>query len=341
MKLALLLLMPVLMLAGAAATAAESIACLPDTPVPLLVRIGTAPTRPALLIGGSTPALRVVDAATGALLWSADGADGAMQRFPAMTAPFAGSLIALDTDNDGVQDRLYAGDMAGRLWRFDLHDGAPATSWASGAVFADFSNDAGRGFLAPADVSLMAPGGAAPWFNVAIGTAAPGRSGANNRFYVLRDSAPFVAWDDAQYRAWQPVREADLLRITAGTPADVAISAGWFVELGSGDVLSASLTVAGRVVFAVAESGITPGCRSAFTVAALDLGSPRLTVDATGNWRQPLSPELAASASFTLTMPPAGTEATSARCAFGDTPVAACDVDLRPHRTWWRREDAE
>jgi hypothetical protein len=28
-------------------------------------------------------------------------------------------------------------------------------------------------------------------------------------------------------------------------------------------------------------------------------------------------------------------------CSVGGQPIAACDVDTRPRKTWWRRNDAE
>src|SRR5690606_23734483 len=118
-------------------------------------------------------------------------------------------------DADGLHDRIYAGDLAGRLWRFDIHHGAPAGQWAAGGVFADFSNVEGRGFLAAADVSLSAPAGAAPWLNIAIGTAAPGNPAANNRFYALRDHAVRERWSQRQHEQWQALREQDLQRVPA------------------------------------------------------------------------------------------------------------------------------
>jgi len=331
-----------LMLACVPVMAGASADCIPATPLPLLARIGPGEVHAALLVGGSMPALRVVDAASGATLWSADAAAGASQRFAAMTAAFAGSFAALDTDGDGLPDRVYAGDLAGRLWRFDLHQGAAADHWASGGIFADFSNELGRGFLAPPDVSLMAAAGAAPWFDIAVGTAAPGHAGADNRFYVLRDATPFTAWSDQQYRDWQPLREADLLHVTTAEPAaDAVMDAGWFVELGSGDVLTASLTVAGRVVFAVAEAGAgVLGCRSAFSLATLSLATTKLPTVAAGNWRRMLDGEQPLTTSFMLAVA-ADSGVATARCTFGDQHLADCDVDLRPHRTWWRREDAE
>ena len=334
-----------LLLIHASAAPATEQDCTPARPLLLNVRIGDAtPAQRVLLIGADAPALRIVDVQTGATLWSAGAAAPATQRFAAMTAPFTGSLAALDTDNDGLHDRLYAGDLAGRLWRFDLHNGAPPAAWASGGVYADFSNSAGRGFIAPPDVSLAATPHAAPWLNIALGTAAPGRVAANNRFYVLRDYTPFVAWSDAQYRDWQPLQEADLLRVaTAAAPPRDEIVAGWFIELGNGDVITAAVTVAGQTTIAIAESAAGPvtGCRSAFSVATLQTDNGRPQLDASGNWRRLLPGQLASDAVFTFVMDAAGADPARARCTLGDALIAGCDVDTRPRRTWWRRGNAE
>jgi hypothetical protein len=324
------------------AQAAAPIDCLATAPLPMQVRIDDTPPRQVLLSGGGIPALQVVDAQTGDTLWSA-GTTAASQQFAAMTAPFTGSFVALDIDHDGLHDRLYAGDLDGRLWRFDLHHGAAAEAWASGGIFADFSNDAGRSFLAPPDVSLATAPGASPWFHIAIGTAAPGNVEANNRFYVLRDYAPFEPWTAQQYRDWPPLREADLLQVAASQPAEAPIQAGWFVEVGHGDILSAAITVAGRTVFAIADSppNMITGCRSAFSIATAELTPGRLRLRANGEWRRPLDGDLLLDSAFTLAMAASGSSMALAECIFGTAPVAECDVDLRPHRTWWRREDAE
>jgi hypothetical protein len=306
--------------------------------LPLAVRIGAAAPAHAQLVGGSAPALRVVDADTGTTLWSA-GTAAASQRFDAMTAGFAGSFIALDTNGDGLHDRLYAGDLAGRLWRFDLHNGATTDTWASGGVFADFSNTSGRLFLAPPDVSLAADA-TRRWFSIAIGTAAPGRSDANNRFYVLRDYSPQLAWTDAQYAEWPPLREADLLDASAVRPTTIP-EAGWFMQLHGGDVIAQALTVSGRTVFAIAEaSGPLTGCRSAFSVVSIDAQRARVLGEDTGTWRRPLAGEHTIDSAFQLTVATGG-DIARALCSFGTEAVADCEVDLRAHRTWWRRGDAE
>jgi hypothetical protein len=316
--------------------------CLAVAPLALNVRIGTDPPRQLLLVGGDTPALRITDAATGEILWSAGGGTEALQRFPDMTAPFAGSITALDTDNDGLHDRIYAGDLAGRLWRFDLHNGAALDALVSGGIFADFSNQSGRGFRAPPDVSLGVAPGLGPWLDIALGTSAPGRTDANNRFYVVRDAAPFEAWSTAQYRDWSPLHETDLQQVTyPGNPAGTTWMDGWFVALDSGDVLTASLTVGGSASFAIADTIDATGCRAAFSLVTLDLGTGRLQSDSGGNWRRPIALDLPLTATFTFTQLVSNPAEPRASCAFGGTAVAACDMDMRPRRTWWRRSDAE
>jgi hypothetical protein len=324
--------------------AAEPADCAPSASLPVSVRIGSdAAPRQALLVGGSAPALRIVDARSGMTLWSAGAAAPASQRYAAMTASFGGSLIALDTDHDGLHDRLYAGDLEGRLWRFDLHNGAAAGDWSSGGVFADFSNTAGRGFRAPPDVSLADAPGMAPWLNIAVGTSAPGHVDADNRFYVLRDYAPFESLTIAQYGDWQPLREADLSLVATVGPSPGSLDPeGYYIELGSGEVITPSLTVAGRIVLAIAGTSAAPatGCRSAFSIASLDLARGQPLRDATGNWRRLLREDLPLNAVLRLDAIPSGAF-TSALCSLGDARVAECDVALPARRAWWRREDAE
>jgi hypothetical protein len=337
----------VMLVAAAGPARADVRECLLPRRLAMVVRIGEAAPMDAWLEGGNAPALRVVDAASGRVLWSADATPPASQEFPAMQADFAGSLTVIDLDGDGVHDRIYAGDTSGRLWRFDLHHGANVLRWVSGGVFADLSSAEGRGFVAAPDVSLVAPAGVAPWFNIALGTASLGATAASNRFYVLRDYAPLESWSDAQYREWRPLRDAALLRIVPDEtppPADAAtaeLHAGYFIELGNVEVLTSSLTANGRAVFAMAQSApqTAGGCRVASSVATLDLTRGALgNFDVNGGtaWQLPLTQLVRAGTDFMLT-----TAGRAATCTLDGQPIAACDLDLAPRLTWWRREDAE
>ena len=135
-------------------------------------------------------------------------------------------------------------------------------------------------------------------------------------------------------------RAISLQATNADQAADDALPAGWFIALGSGDVLTAALTVAGRTTFAIADStGRLP-----LRLQHRDAGShtaPIVTKRKMAHWRTTLAGELTIGTAFVLAMDSADTQTTTARCLFGDAHVAACDVDMRPQRTWWRREDAE
>lgn len=331
----------------AAQSARGASACLPDNPLPVTVRIGEAPPATALLEGGSQMPLSLKDVDSGRLLWSAGAGPFTTQRFGQMDAGFRGSLAAIDLDADGLHDRIYAGDLLGRLWRFDLHHGAAATAWASGGVFADFSNHEGRGFLAAPDISLSGTVGVAPWLNIAVGTAAPGNASASNRFYVLRDHAVHEAWSDADYRDWRPIREPDLLRLaptsSPGTDAPTALepgSAGWYVELGSGHVVAPAITVAGHTVLVIAAAlpRDDASCEILARIARLELDQARILPDAlTGEWRSALPLPIGLAAGFLLEA--AGDSI--ALCTLDGLHIPDCDVDTRPRKSWWRRNDAE
>lgn len=333
--------------AGAGASAAEPYSCLRAASVPVTVHIGDARRVEALLEGGLGTPLSLFEAGTRRLLWSAADHPAAMQVIAGMDAAFFGAIAAIDLDADGLHDRIYAGDIIGRLWRFDVHHGAAAAAWTSGGVFADFTNIHGRGFIAAPDVSLSSPPGAVPWLNIAIGTAAPGNASASNRFYVLRDHAALESWTDEEYEAWTPLQEKDLVPVNATVQAalDAAnfidpASPGWFIELGSGHVVTPSLTVNHRVVLSIAASIPRGGsCEVLTRIASIELEQGRVVPDASapGNWTTTLPRPVLLSEHFS----PGSLLGTVSSCALGGQRVAACDVDTRPRKTWWRREDAE
>lgn len=324
--------------------AAGPVSCLPQGSVSMLVRIGNGPARSARLEGGLETSLSLVDGESGQLLWSA-GTRSAIQRFSDMDAPFTSSLAAIDLDGDGLHDRIYAGDMAARLWRFDINHGAEAERWLSGGVFADFRNAEGRGFLAPPDISLAQPPGMQPWLNIAIGTAAPGNPAASNRLYVLKDHAAPGAWMGKEGGDWPPLREEDLHRVPATHQAVEVAGAmpidapGWFIELGRGHVLTPTLTVSHRAVLVIAEAMPRDGACEVFArIASVDLRQGQPFVTREDQWSLPLPRPVAAGERLRLDMADAAPAAT---CTLDEEPVPACDVDTRPRRTWWRRTDAE
>jgi hypothetical protein len=332
---------------------AGALDCAPAAkPVDVVLRTDrdTGP-RHLMLSGGQSPALRLVDPADGSVLWSAGNAAPASQIFPSMWAGFGASLTVLDLDGNGTHDRIYAGDLAGRIWRFDIHHGKSAPELLTGGIFASLGGGppAVRAFVAPADVSL-ASSAPAPWLNVSIGSASITPGIDANRFYVLRDHFPFDSWTREQYLDWSPITESRLswsnspADAQSASPAGTADTAGFYVTIGRGSVLTASITVAGRAIVAVANdlAGTGQQCTAAVTISKLSLDT-----SLHGEHEIPSVPN-----DFPVALPgrfpasePFRIESTGgealARCRFGDSIIDGCEASLQLHPVWWRREDAD
>ena len=123
--------------------------------------------------------LFMLDAVSGALLWSAGPKDsGASLELTSMTNSIPADITVVDTDGNGIADRMYAGDMGGRIWRFDITSGSAEKSLVTGGVFASLGSadqatpvraDNRRFYYAP-DVALISTRGAKPYYNLAVGS---------------------------------------------------------------------------------------------------------------------------------------------------------------------------
>src|SRR5690606_15384798 len=111
-------------------------------------------------------------------------------------------VTVIDTDGDLYADRMYAADMGGRIWRFDIWNGNSPDMLVTGGVFADLGaaqenpptiENTRRFYYAP-DVALIQRRGADPYFSIAIGSGYRGHplhTATRDRFYSLRDKEPF------------------------------------------------------------------------------------------------------------------------------------------------------
>ncbi|MCC7462423.1 MAG: hypothetical protein IT480_08170, partial [Gammaproteobacteria bacterium] len=214
--------------------------------------------------------LYMVDAASGALLWSAGGTgSGASHEFARMTHSIPSPVSVLDIDNDGNADRMYVGDTAGQLWRFDITNGAAATALVAGGVLASIgAKDLGtptmaatRRFYASPDVALIEPLGQQAFLNVAIGSGYRGHplnTEVEDQLYSFRDYHPFRPMTQDEYDDWDIVSEADLTDITNDVAAVMAEgAAGWRLDLpNSGEkVLAPARTLNNTVYFTSYEPG--------------------------------------------------------------------------------------
>ncbi|MDO6445835.1 PilC/PilY family type IV pilus protein [Colwellia sp. 1_MG-2023] len=88
-------------------------------------------------VGGddsSGRAIYMVDAKTGTLKWSLAPSGGTM-AFSGITDSIASSIGMLDSDGNGLVDRLYAGDTGGNIWRVDMPDKSPTDPTNPWTVF--------------------------------------------------------------------------------------------------------------------------------------------------------------------------------------------------------------
>ena len=153
----------------------------------------------------------IVDAADGSVLWRA-GVTGTTTNasVSGMTYAIASDVSALDTNRDGLTDRLYLGDTGGNIWRVDLADPL-AANWtvnklASLGYAQSATNTDRRKFLFPAsvvpakdssgryDAVLIGSGDREHPFNGYGDTNHPSSAAVINRFYMLKDRSVGLGW---------------------------------------------------------------------------------------------------------------------------------------------------
>ena len=224
-------------------------------------------------------AIYMIDAETGEKLWQAgpSGTGNASSADPNlvlsdMTYSIPSDVRIIDLDGDGLRDRLYVGDMGGRVWRFDINSGnTGASDFATGGIIANIGGVTAansRRFYYPPDVSLSKD---KQFLNIAIGSgyrAKPTNKDVHDSFYVFRDKNVFTTAFDGSGNVIYPTSTlSDLYDATSniigeGSDAqiDVARTAldsknGFYIQLKSGNtwlgekVLAKSITYSGNVMF--------------------------------------------------------------------------------------------
>ncbi len=217
-------------------------------------------------------AVYMVDVETGERVWSAGvGSEHDLRLDFKHSIPAA--VKALDLTGDRYVNRMYVGDMGGRIWRFDVNNGATAADeLVSGGVLAtlggaDLGNptDADtRRFYSSPDVVAVIQENHPSYLSINIGSghrAHPLDTVTNEWFFSVRDYNVFNALpsDDPAYD--DPVVFGDLVDITNDTsPILPASVVGWklAMEVSPGEkILSESTTFKG-VTFFVSYSPTPP-----------------------------------------------------------------------------------
>lgn len=167
----------------------------------------------------------MLDALTGALLWSAGpSGSSATLKFPQapqnvpMNNAFVADLRVIDLTGEGQADRIYASDLGGRVWRFDIFNGRSNTSTVEGSrlieggVLASLGvadalskpTELNRRFFYAPDPSLVTIGGRTV-VNVAIGSGhrefPVTDKATRDGLFSIRDFAAFTQLRTSDYPA--------------------------------------------------------------------------------------------------------------------------------------------
>jgi type IV pilus assembly protein PilY1 len=219
------------------------------------------------LADGIGRAVYIVDAETGARLWwAANAADDPNADLPLadMTNSIPSEVRVIDTNSDGFADRMYVGDMGGRVWRFDIDNASNQAGHlaVTGAVLASLggADAAGnRRFYYAPSVSQIIDERAGSFLTVSIGSGHrenPLGTGVSDRFYMLRDPHVFGPARDLGGNAVYPaaLTEGSLLDVTADVAPQVdALNqhSGWFIRLtDAGEkVLASAFTADSKIFF--------------------------------------------------------------------------------------------
>ncbi|MEH6492136.1 PilC/PilY family type IV pilus protein [Halopseudomonas sp.] len=192
-------------------------------------------------------AVYVVNAETGALIWSAGSSTNAQAQVGAMKWAVPGGVSVVDIDFDGVADHLYFADLGGQVFRVDvsLDSGSlfsvtqlASLSSASGANFRRFYEAPAVGYV---------KNGANEELYVALGSgnrSHPLDEATNDGFFVIRDVSAL------EPQSTVIANTTNMTDVTSGSDPATS-SRGWFYTFSeTGEKSMASpLIYDGRILF--------------------------------------------------------------------------------------------
>ena len=238
-----------------------------------------SPSEP-VIDDGEGAGIFMLDLVTGTEIWHAGTDISADLQLATMTRAFPTQIRVIDINGDGFADRMYAADVGGQIWRFDIFSGEPVSSLVTGGVIARFgfegvvssgSEGARRIYNSP-DVSIFTDVlQNRRYLAVSIGTgyrAHPLNDDAADRFYSLRDPDIFNQLSQAQYDSYSIATDANMVEIS-GQTLTVLDSAdrGWQFTLPPTQMILADSTTFNDTVFFVAfapQTGASSDCDVAF-----------------------------------------------------------------------------
>ncbi len=219
------------------------------------------------------------DLETGAQLWRAGMDNGADLQLAVsgreMNRSIPNEVRVIDLSGDGYADRMYATDLGGQVWRFDIANGQPPSTLITGGVIAQLganglgtptAADTRRFYNAP-DVSLITDKQQQRrYIAVSVGSgyrAHPFDLTASDRFFSVRDGDVFNQLPQTAYDNYNIVMDTDLVEVSGQTQTVItSADSGWKFTLPWNEkVLSDSLTFDDQIFFVA----FTPDSNAAAT----------------------------------------------------------------------------
>jgi len=188
-------------------------------------------------------------------------------------------IRVIDLSGDGLADRMYATDMGGQIWRFDVTNGNTANQLVAGGVIAQLGGDGINGtptaaetrrFYNAPDVSLITDDiQQRRYVAVSVGSgyrAHPFDLSATDRFFSIRDENVFNQLDQNTYDTQAIITDSDLVEVSGQTQTVITSNdRGWKFTLPNNEkILAESLTFADEIFFVA----FTPDSNAAATCAA-------------------------------------------------------------------------
>jgi len=205
----------------------------------------------------------MLDLKTGAELWRAGPDTSADLQLSGMTRAIPSRIRVLDMSGDGFADRMYASDLGGQLWRFDITNDEGPANLVAGGIIAQLGGEGTsspsiaetRRFFTTPDVSVFTDTlQNKRYLAISIGSgyrAHPLDERNNDRFFSVRDPNVFLPITQAAYNTYPVVHDNDLVEVQGQLDAILdPLDRGWKYTMPPGEkILSNSTTFNNSVYF--------------------------------------------------------------------------------------------
>lgn len=227
----------------------------------------------------------MLDIDTGDLIWRAGRDVYADLPLVKMTRAIPSKIRVIDLNGDGYADRMYASDLGGQIWRFDISNGKLPAQLVAGGVIAQLGAEGlvsptaaeTRRFYTTPDVSMFVDNNHSQrYLAISIGSgyrAHPLDNSASDTFYSIRDKDVFNQLSQTAYTLYTPVKHSDLVEVAGQYDTVIPVGGkGWKLTLPPNEkVLSDSQTFDDSVYFVTfePETSSTDPCQAGLSVNRL------------------------------------------------------------------------